>query len=459
MKILPKESMTYKKQIKTNELITKLRIIKLVEKARFSHSAAAEKFSCHRNTVSNIAGQFRKKFDQNLRNKLLNKTDWNLTELQSALQPLQNQSCRPYRHPRQASELQEAAIASWLFYTKGLRLGSHRMKTHIVRKFHDSKDEFLQSLTKLTIRQIRGIYQRYGLKIKKVRSYTGAKVHLYDYHSLSCFQRAHFDTKHILDQKALPEQIYQQFLAKKWLPRYQWTLQFAKPRFRFLAYSRNLNSEFGLKYLLFCLLYLRFLFNNWEEEIVIGMDQGVENCSGSDLKLSWWNHILSLLNAKAYQYHLGNDIRKNLVERSHKTDDTHFYVPRADHFKNQQSFLQEAAGYYHYFNFLRSHSGIAMDSKTPFEIIKESGLLKPERLMNFPTMILENQIHILRKTTDFLLFNSELKQLKKERLTTKKIIDVSQKYDFFETETAQKVLTYYRIMGAMQPRSYVGIMK
>jgi len=99
MKILPKESMTYKKQIKTNELITKLRIIKLVEKARFSHSAAAEKFSCHRNTVSNIAGQFRKKFDQNLRNKLLNKTDWNLTELQSALQPLQNQSCRPYRHP------------------------------------------------------------------------------------------------------------------------------------------------------------------------------------------------------------------------------------------------------------------------------------------------------------------------------------------------------------------------
>jgi len=61
MKILPKESMTYKKQIKTNELITKLRIIKLVEKARFSQSAIAEKFSCHRNTVRNIVGQFRKK--------------------------------------------------------------------------------------------------------------------------------------------------------------------------------------------------------------------------------------------------------------------------------------------------------------------------------------------------------------------------------------------------------------
>lgn len=443
MKILPKEAMTYKQQIKTNELITKLRIIKLVEKTNFTQMEIAKKYSCHRNTIINIVSQFRKKLDENLKHQLLNNADWKLTELQQALQPLKSQSCRPYRHPDQATELQEAAIASWLFYEKGLRVGPHRMKTHIVRKFHDSKDKFLQSLTKLTARQIRGIYQRYGLKVKKVRSYTGAKVHIHDYQSLSCFQEAHFDTKHILDQKALPEQIYQQFLAMDWFPRYQWTLQFAKPRFRLLAYSKNINSEFGLKYLLFCLMYIRFLFNNWKERITIGIDQGLENCKGSNLKLGKWNSILSLLNARAYQYCLGNDINKNLIERSHKTDDSEFYVPRASYLKDQQSFLQEAAGYYHYFNFLRSHSGIGMNSQTPFEVIKKANLLMPERLMNFPTMILENQIHILRKTTDFLLFNSELEQLKKEKQTIKKIIDVSQKYDFFEAENAQKVLTYY----------------
>jgi len=327
------------------------------------------------------------------------------------------------------------------------------MKTHIARRFNDSRDKFLKSLIKLTIRQIRGIYRRYSLKVKKIRSYTGAKVHIHDYQSLSCFQEAHFDTKHILDQKALPEQIYQQFQEKEWLPRYQWTFQLAKPRFRFLAYSRNLNSEFGLKYLLFCLMYIRFLFNNWEEKITIGMDQGLENCSGSDLKLGWWNHILSLINAKAYQYHTGNDIRKNLIERSHKTDDSHFYVPRASYFKDQESFLQEAAGYYHYFNFLRPHSGIGMNGQTPFEMIKKSNLLMPERLMKFPTMILENQIQTLRKTTDFLLFNSELRQLEKEKQTIKKIVDVSQKYDFFEDENAQKVLTYYREVFYFQPIS------
>jgi len=256
MKILLKEAVIYKKQIKTNELITKLRIIKLVEKARFSQLEVARKFSCHRNTVGSLVHQFRERFDQNLKEQLLNNTSWKLTELQEILRPLKNKSCKPHRHPNQATELQEAAIVSWLFYEKGLRVGFHRMKTHIARKFNDSKDKFLQSLTKLTVRQIRGIYQRYSLKIKKVRSYSGARVHIHDYQSLSCFQEAHFDTKHILDKKALPEQIYNQFLSKDWLPQYQWTVQFAKPRLRLLAYSHNLNSEFGLKYLLFCLMYI-----------------------------------------------------------------------------------------------------------------------------------------------------------------------------------------------------------
>jgi len=59
MKILLKEAMTYKQQIKTNELITKLRIIKLVEKTNFSQLEVAKKFSCHRNTVGSLVRQFK----------------------------------------------------------------------------------------------------------------------------------------------------------------------------------------------------------------------------------------------------------------------------------------------------------------------------------------------------------------------------------------------------------------
>ena len=238
MKILPKEAMSYKQQIKNNELITKLRIIKLVEKTNFSHMEIAEKFSCHRNTILNIVGRFKERFDEDLKKRLLDDTGWNLAELQKALQPLKNKSRQPHRHPNQATELQEAAIVSWLFYEKGLRVGPHRMKTHIARKFSDgSKDKFLQSLTKLTIRQIRGIYKRYHLKIKKVRSYSGAKVHIHDYQSLSCFQEAHFDTKHILDKKALPEQIYEKFLTSDWMPRYQWTVKYPIFQEHFLRLS------------------------------------------------------------------------------------------------------------------------------------------------------------------------------------------------------------------------------
>jgi len=443
MSILPQEAMSYKQQIKDNELLTKLRIIKLVEKAGISQTDVAGKFSCHRNTVGNIVRQFKDKFDLKTQDKIL-ENQWKKEELLRILKPLKNKSSRPLRHPTQATECQEAAIAEWLFKQKGLRVGPYQMKTLLERRFDDSDDEFLQSLTKLTERQIRGIYKRYSLKIRKKRSYTGAKVHIYNYKSLACFEKLHFDTKVILDKKSLPKQIYEQFSSSSWMPQYQWTLQDARSRFRFLAYSRHINAEYGLKFLLFCLMYIRFTFSNWNISIEIGFDQGTENASGSQNKLNWYNKILKPLRAKAYQYHLGNDIRKNLIERSHLTDDRFFYVPKAESFVNKQAFIKEAAGFYHYFNFLKPHTGINMNKQTPFEVIKKSGYIKAERLMKFPTMILEDHINILRKTADILLYKAELEEIGLKYVTAKELINTAEKYDFFSPSVAQKDLTYYR---------------
>lgn len=442
MSILPQEAVSYKQQIKDNELLTKLRIIKLVEGSGYSQVDAAKKFGCHRNTVGNIVKRFRTEFEGEIRHKLL-EGDWQKEQLLKALKPLKNKSCQPHRHPNQASEVQEAAIAEWLFTKEGLRVGPYRMKTLINRRFYDSGDEFLQSLVNLTARQIRGIYKRYSLRTQKKRSYTGAKVHLYDYKSLACFECFHFDSKHILDQKSLPKKIYEQFSNSRWMPRYQWTLQDARSRFRFLGFSRHINAEYGVKFLLFCLMYIRSTFNNWHIPIKIGFDQGIENASGSELKLNWYNQVLKPLKAEAYQYHLGNDIRKNLVERSHKTDDCEFYIPRAKQFTSKQTFIREAAGYQHYFNFLRPHSGICMSNQTPFEVIKDSGYINSERLMKFPTMILEDHIQTIRKAADIMLYKAELEQIGLEYVTTKDLIDTAQKYDFFEPPIAQKDLTYY----------------
>lgn len=438
--------MSYKQQIKNNELITKLRIIKLVKSTKLTQVQVARLFHCHRNTVGKIIRQFDHSFDQETQKQLITKNNWKLDKLQKILMPLKNSSSRPIRHPSQASECQEAAIALWLFEQEELKVGPYSMKTHLNRRFQDSTDPFLKSLTTLSQRQIKGIYKRYLLKTKKARAYSGAKVHVHDYKKLALFQEAHFDTKHILDQKALPRKIYEQFSSYDWMPRYQWTLQFAKSRFRFLAYSRDINSEFGFKYLIFCLMYIRFLFNNWQIKINVGMDNGIEYCRGSKIKLNNWNRVLELVNASAYAYNPNFDIRKNLVERSHKTDDSNFYVARADYLKNKTSFLQEAAGYYHFFNFLRPHRGINMNGKTPFEMIKQGNFIKPKRLMEFPTMILEDHIYTLRQVTEILLFNQELQKIKEERkkeISPKTVIDVAQKYDFFEPVNAQKVLTPY----------------
>ncbi len=442
MNILPQEAVSYKQQIKDNELLTKLRIIKLVEKSGLSQVEVARKFACHRNTVGNIVRRFRAEFNEASRWRLL-QGHWHKDGLLEVLKPLKNESCRPHRHPTQATECQEAAIVEWLFREKELRVGPYRMKTLINRRFAGSKDPFLQSLLKLSARQIRGVYKRYSLSPKKKRSYSGAKGHLYDYKSLACFERLHFDTKVILDKKSLPKQIYEQFSSSGWMPRYQWTLQDAKSRFRFLGYSRHINAEYGLKFLLFCLMYIRSTFNNWHIPIQVGFDQGIENASGSALKLNWYNQILKPLKTQAYQYHVGNDIRKNLVERSHKTDDCEFYIPRAPYLQDKTSFLEEAAGFYHYFNFLRPHSGVEMNNKTPFEVIKKSGYIKPERLMGFPTMILEDHIKTMRKATDVLLYKAELEEIGLQLVTTKDLIDTAQKYDFFNPPIAQKDLTYY----------------
>jgi hypothetical protein len=60
----------------------------------------------------------------------------------------------------------------------------------------------------------------------------------------------------------------------------------------------------------------------------IGFDGGVEFCSASEKKLASWQKRLSPLNVELYQYEGPKDPRKNLIERSHRTDDEEFYIAR-----------------------------------------------------------------------------------------------------------------------------------
>jgi len=445
---IPVEPMRYKLAIKENELLTKLKILRMTQVGNHSHKKTAHVFGCHRNTVTNLVNKLNL---LPLANQLtlFSNTNLSLAEIKRLMSPMLASSTRPLSHPKEA-DIEKGYLVRWLHQECGWRVGYRSMYVMLKRSFHDYEqiDKDLYSLTKLTLRQLRTIYQNHELRVKKVRTTNGKRAPLYDYVALGAFERMHLDTKVLPDQKSLPLDVYLTLKNKK-IPKYQWTLIDAKTRVRFVAYSYNLNSEFGLKFLLFCLMFIRLTFNNWETEIVVGFDNGQEFCLGSEAKLAEWNQILFLLNSSGYQYHPRFDIRKNLVERSHRVDDSHFLIPRGLLMTNKNIFLEEVTNFFQHYNFIHTNSGIGMDDKTPYEVLSSTNLPHPERLIQFPVMILEDHITTIRKTVDSLLFQAELKQ--KERkldktLNQKQIINISIKYQFFD-DNAQKVLTQYLPLG------------
>jgi len=446
---LPLEAMSYKQQIsmgKEQELLTKLRIIRLVKRHGRKRVQAAEQFQCHRNTIGNILNQFMTQIPGDIQERIVYEDGWDHSALMEILSPVKNISRRPHHHPRQATLVQQKKIAE-LFKNQGLKVGAKRMRTILARRYSDSGDPLEKSLIQLGIGALKGIYHREELRVAKVRTGNGQRRPLYDYTKLACFEYLHYDTKHILDFKALPPNIYQLFTSNPELPLYQWTLQDAKSRFRFLAFSRSINAEFGLKFLIYVLGYLRFIFPGWDQHITIGQDNGVEFCSGSEAKEQDWNQILKLLNASIYSYHVGHDIRKNLIERSHSSDDQELYIPRGIYMDPLPKFMQEVRDYAYYFNFVRSHSGIDMNDRTPYQVIHQSGLCGTHKLLKFSVIVLEDEIEVLRAIADHVLFRSETCQkqlaLTPQTLDQKKFLDMSTKYTFPFGFDAQYLLTHY----------------
>lgn len=445
-KIIAKEVMEYKEQIKGQELITKLRIIRSVKREHIPLGQVAEAFSCHRNTIGNIIRDFEEKVPRADQLLLVGgRTSLTQEELCNSYSGLLNTPRRPKSNKRSAGKDTEEKIKE-LFTTKKLRVGVARMGTQLKRRYGDSPNPLEKQLLMLTPGQLKGIYKRNAFRIQKVRSSNGERRNLYDYRALACFERMHYDVKHILDKHALPEEIYQLFSGKD-IPKYEWNIIDAKSRMRFIAYSYDICSEFGLYFLLFVVQYLRSTLHNLEQTMLIGFDNGSEFCAGSKRKEEEWNGILSCMNAGVYSYEPNFDIRKNLIERSHLTDDEELYIPRGMFMGTKQGFVKEVTDYTPYWNTQRPHSGIGMDNRTPYEVVKQSGLMGIAKLIAFPTLILDDMINQLKTCTKSILVDSYAQ--KNPDLMTKALTDPKAKRNlelkFFLPTDAQNVLTYYRV--------------
>lgn len=165
--------------------------------------------------------------------------------------------------------------------------------------------------------------------------------------------------------KSLPGHIYENLKHNTDLPLYEWNIMFAGSRVRFTAYSRGKSSTFGLQFLVFVLSHLRCC--GVQGTIFMHTDGGAEFFSGSERKQEKWNHILALLDAKIDCYNPNWDIRKNLIERSHRSDDEEFLIPFGESMKTREIFMKHAQSYNDFWNKTRSHSGKGMKHMTPRE--------------------------------------------------------------------------------------------
>jgi hypothetical protein len=215
-------------------------------------------------------------------------------------------------------------------------------------------------------------------------------------------------------------------------------------RIRFTAYSRWKSSTFWLQFLVLVLSHLRYNWVDWF--INMHTDWWAEFFSNSNEKKGKWDNVLKELNANIDCYNPNWDIRKNIIERSHRSDDEEFLIPFWNDMKTLDKFMYQAQEYNDYWNKLRSHSWIGMNNKTPREKLIDMWFHQADRILNFKVLYLDSYFYQLQKHLEYFYFQRDLKitplqKLKNDRKTS---IDLITKYPHLKFY-AQNVLTYYRV--------------
>ena len=188
----------------------------------------------------------------------------------------------------------------------------------------------------------------------------------FDWYSAEPFEIVQVDLKYIRDQKALTkEQIIH--LDRCQIPNYQWSALDVNSRFKLIGYSREKTWTNGLCWYLWVISWLRS--HGVKTEIVFTVDHGEEFGGRSWMKLRELRKLLKGFGCRVIQNHKGHCEENAHVERSHRTDDDEFYIPRALHINSEHDLLDEAMGYIYYYNNVREHSSLGY--QTPFEYLKD----------------------------------------------------------------------------------------
>jgi len=202
----------------------------------------------------------------------------------------------------------------------------------------------------------------YRLKGRQVRK---EKREFIDWYSAKPFEIVQMDIKHIRDRKALSkEQIIH--LDRHHIPNYQWGALDVNSRFKLIGYSREKSWTNGLCWYLWVISWLRS--HGVKADIAFTVDNGEEFGGKSWMKVRELRKLIGGFNCRLIQNHKGHCEENAHLERSHRTDDDEFYIPRVMNIKSVADLLDEAMGYIYYYDNVREHS--AINDLTPFAYLK-----------------------------------------------------------------------------------------
>ena len=202
----------------------------------------------------------------------------------------------------------------------------------------------------------------YRLKGRRVRK---EKREFIDWYSAKPFEIVQMDIKHIRDRKALSkEQIIH--LDCHQIPNYQWEALDVNSRFKLIGYSREKSWTNGLCWYLWVISWLRS--HGVKADIAFTVDNGEEFGGKSWMKVRELRKLIGGFDCRLIQNHKGHCEENAHLERSHRTDDDEFYIPRVMNIKSVADLLDEAMGYIYYYDNVREHS--AINDLTPFAYLK-----------------------------------------------------------------------------------------
>ena len=261
------------------------------------------------------------------------------------------------------------------------RLGAKRLSKYLL-KYENTSVPYgtLRHILRRNKDQIK--YQRHR------RFKHGEKREFIDWYSAKPFEVVQVDIKHIRDQKALSkEQLIH--LDKYDIPNYQWGALDVNSRFKMVGYSREKTWTNGLTWYLWVISFLRA--NGVSCPIVFTVDNGEEFGGKSWLKIKELRKLISGFGCRLIQNHKGHPEENSQLERSHRTDDDEFYIPRVLEIKSNEDLLKEAFNYIYYYNNIREHS--SLNDLTPFVYMKNQ-LPEINGNIRYPIPILLDKVSV-----------------------------------------------------------------